>query len=232
MRRALLLLILLAVCGARADEETRAAQEQLKSRGFYFGEVDGEAGAETAAAIRRYQIRNGLEVTGALNQETLSSLKIAGEPKPAARAGTTSDTSVYKSDRDFLHQQEKPAPTAPTPTPEPPQERYAGTVAPSTPDYGVFYARTPYENAPAEVQVQMLRRAQETLSRYGYYRGILDGFPGPATRRAIFLFQQNAGLAATARLDTDTLAALRLLPGREVYAPRPYGAPLRGIWVH
>jgi len=243
MKRALLiLLVFLAAVGARADEQILAAQQQLKDQGFYYGEVDGQRSPDTTAAIRRYQIRTGLEVTGALNQETLSSLKAGGAARPAAPAARTApDPNVSKADHEFLQQQ-----AAQTPTPAPPQrQRYVGTAAPAPavadepprgPDYGAFYARTPYETAPQEVQVETLRRAQEKLFHFGYYLDAVDGLPGPATERSLFQFQQNAGINRTGRLDMDTLAALRLLPGRdEMFAPRPrafYGQPLRGIWVH
>src|SRR5262249_45851494 len=62
-----------------ADEQTKAIQERLREEGFYYGEVDGHGGEETSAAIRRYQIRHGLRVTGQVNDETLRALGMAGE---------------------------------------------------------------------------------------------------------------------------------------------------------
>ena len=51
-------------------------QQALKDEGFYYGEVNGDMNANLTAAIRRYQIRNGLQVSGELNDETLRSLGI------------------------------------------------------------------------------------------------------------------------------------------------------------
>ena len=69
-----------------ADDLTRAIQQRLKDQGFYYGEVNGQGGDETSAAIRRYQIRHGLKVTGQLNDETLHSLGMsrnsAAQPAP------------------------------------------------------------------------------------------------------------------------------------------------------
>ena len=62
-----------------ADDLTRAVQQRLKDQGFYYGEVDGQGGDETSAAIRRYQIRHGLKVTGQLNDETLHALEFRGK---------------------------------------------------------------------------------------------------------------------------------------------------------
>jgi peptidoglycan hydrolase-like protein with peptidoglycan-binding domain len=37
-------------------------QQALKDQGFYYGDVNGEKTADTTAALRRYQIRNGLQI--------------------------------------------------------------------------------------------------------------------------------------------------------------------------
>src|SRR5213593_192079 len=76
MKRSLLYLVS-TVCAAglvQADQTTRLLQQTLKQQGFYYGTVTGEKSAETTAAIRRYQIRNGLKVTGEINEETTRSL--------------------------------------------------------------------------------------------------------------------------------------------------------------
>ena len=77
---------LLAANSLLADDLTQAVQQRLKDQGFYYGEVNGRGGDETSAAIRRYQIRRGLKVTGQLNDETLHALGVssrgAGRPAP------------------------------------------------------------------------------------------------------------------------------------------------------
>lgn len=112
---------------ASADDQVRNVQTELKNQGFYYGEVDGQNGTEMASAIRRYQIRNGLEVTGTLTQETLAALgMVAAKPKPAAPAAPVArvqeppkqpatakgpvnirrDDTVEDSDRAFLQREE------------------------------------------------------------------------------------------------------------------------------
>ena len=59
---------------ARADDSLKKAQQELRDQGFYYGSIDGMPGDETTQAVRRYQIRNGLAVTGQLNDETRRSL--------------------------------------------------------------------------------------------------------------------------------------------------------------
>src|ERR1700692_4736352 len=72
----------------RADQLVESVQQALKDQGFYYGEVSGEMNANLTAAIRRYQIRNGLQVTGELNDETLHSLglKSSGSARHPPRA--------------------------------------------------------------------------------------------------------------------------------------------------
>jgi peptidoglycan hydrolase-like protein with peptidoglycan-binding domain len=54
--------------------DVRAAQRQLKERGYYSGPVDGVAGPATEAALRAYQRDRGLKVTGRLDASTVRSL--------------------------------------------------------------------------------------------------------------------------------------------------------------
>jgi peptidoglycan hydrolase-like protein with peptidoglycan-binding domain len=122
MKRFLFLLIALGLCGVgslRADENTRAAQTRLKERGFYFGAANGTYDSETAAAVTRLQIRNGLQISGRLDAATAKSLGVA--PAAAASAESsdaTSDASTYqrlrRTDERFLRNlnEREPAPRA------------------------------------------------------------------------------------------------------------------------
>ena len=76
----------------RADQLVESVQQALKDQGFYYGEVTGEMNANLTAAIRRYQIRNGLQVNGELNAETLQSLGInsSASARPATKPASPS----------------------------------------------------------------------------------------------------------------------------------------------
>lgn len=74
VRRLLLLAWLLHVPTLRADETVRQVQEELRKRNLYFGDIDGRATPEVAAALRRYQSHKGFAATGALDETTLRSL--------------------------------------------------------------------------------------------------------------------------------------------------------------
>src|ERR1043166_8335047 len=93
----------------RADQFVESVQQALKDEGFYYGEVNGDMNANLTAAIRRYQIRNGLQVSGELNDETLRSLGIKSSgslrsttkpasPTPAAGAAVPGEPPSDETD--------------------------------------------------------------------------------------------------------------------------------------
>src|SRR2546427_13286514 len=105
MKRTILhLVVALCVIGSvRADQTVQSAQQALKDQGFYYGNVTGEKSAETTAAVRRYQIRNGLQVTGELNSETLRSLNVTSSSVSSrqitASSPVTQPTGPSRDDR-------------------------------------------------------------------------------------------------------------------------------------
>lgn len=78
-----LLGVLLVTGSVRADDLILSAQKALQEMGYYQGRLDGIAGSQTAAAIRRYQIAKKLTVTGELTPQTLDSLGL--KPPPPKR---------------------------------------------------------------------------------------------------------------------------------------------------
>src|SRR6266513_5564338 len=97
LRIAVVVLVAALVAGARADQVVQNVQQALKDQGFYYGEVTGEKDADTTAAIRRYQIRNGLQITGDLNDETLKSLgSDSSGNRPVVKASPTAAPQVTR----------------------------------------------------------------------------------------------------------------------------------------
>src|SRR4029077_8411275 len=76
----------------QADQLVESVQQALKDEGFYYGEVNGDMNANVTAAIRRYQIRNGLQVSGELNDETLRSLGIKSSGSSRSTTKSASPT--------------------------------------------------------------------------------------------------------------------------------------------
>lgn len=249
MRNALLLLSgVLMATSLWADDLTRAIQQRLKDQGFYYGEVDGQGGDETSAAIRRYQIRYGLKVTGQLNDETLHALGMSrnsgGQTAPGYQDNGGSygrqpdDQQYYQQpprqyygrqpdDQQYYQQPPRQYYGRPLPQPESPEE-YDEVRPPSFPAPRVatslprLFAGTIYERAPAQVQENVLYAIQGELTRRGFFRGIIDGRPGPATSDAILRLQQEEGLPMSGRLDNETLNDLRAFPGQR-NGPREQG---------
>ena len=114
------ILFLCSIPHLHADDEIAAVQEKLKSRGFYHGEVDGENSNETAAAITRFQVRNGFQVTGELNEETLQSLGLTLSQPLEQNAANYSGPKIEawralrEQDREFLRQTTPPQPSEQT----------------------------------------------------------------------------------------------------------------------
>ena len=101
------LLFLCSFGGFYADAQIAAVQETLKSQRFFHGDVTGDNNSETAAAITRFQVRRGLEVTGELNEETLRALELTPfHATPPAENPSQPRTEAWRAlreqDREFL----------------------------------------------------------------------------------------------------------------------------------
>ena len=57
-------------------ENIKLLQERLTGEGVYAGPVDGELNAPTEAALRAYQQKHGLPVSGAADEATLKQLQL------------------------------------------------------------------------------------------------------------------------------------------------------------
>ena len=200
MNRLLLPLIVTfcAVNLVHADEAIRSLQQTLKEQGFYYGAITGDKSAETTAAIRRYQIRNGLQVTGDLNQETLRSVdstssSVAGASKTNSKP-VVSQPETVRPDMDARMTQSSPPPSFSQP--DRPLE--------TNPSYSASF----YHSPPVRPNRRNVAGAQYQLMSRGYYRGRIDGNYGRQTAFALRAFQSSAGIPPTGRLDMATLEAL------------------------
>jgi len=164
-----------------ADTPTERVQNILKAQGFFYGDADGTSSPEMVAALRRYQIRNGLEVTGTVNDETRLALGLAEDKQPTKPKSLSESPAPITLDPS---QTPKPA-TPPQPLPVSPPVAVAAT------ELSQIFVDTPYATAPEEVQTRTLANAQTALAGLGYYRGTIDGIFGPATEEAILIYQGN-----------------------------------------
>ena len=122
-----------------AEENVRAVQTKLADEGCYFGEIDGAYSSDFSTALSRYQIRNGLPITGQLDAETSKALgaKPAVGPSTAASEQSSetwrglrkrerrTSTSARRSETAATEARETPSPpdneTPPTDTETPQQ---------------------------------------------------------------------------------------------------------------
>jgi peptidoglycan hydrolase-like protein with peptidoglycan-binding domain len=210
------LIFLGSVALMRADQKIESVQQALKDQGFYYGEVTGELNANLTAAIRRYQIRNGLQVNGELNSETLRSLGIdsSASARPAAKITPSPSPGLPDLRDQSSDEAARGTPSTVEPFAHPPQDQQiypSSLITPGMVPGGVL-AGTPYEAAPPDVRHNVMISAQIALARRGLYRGEIDGAYGPAMAFSLRAYQARTRLPITGRLDLETLAALRLLP--------------------
>jgi peptidoglycan hydrolase-like protein with peptidoglycan-binding domain len=89
-----------AVTGSRAaDGDVRAAQQALRQHGFDPGPIDGVMGPRTSAAIRDFQEKEKLTVTGQLDAETRSRLQASAGSPAASPAPAPSGASPRSQTR-------------------------------------------------------------------------------------------------------------------------------------
>lgn len=60
-----------------SDDLAVDVQRALRRQGYYYGDIDGDIGPESRAAIREYQRDRGLPTTGRIDNSLLRSLRIS-----------------------------------------------------------------------------------------------------------------------------------------------------------
>jgi hypothetical protein len=86
-----------AVAGSvSADENVRQVQTKLSDEGLYSGEIDGAYSSDLSAALTRYQIRNGLPITGQLDAETSEALGAKSAVLKQSEADSAQSSEVWR----------------------------------------------------------------------------------------------------------------------------------------
>ena len=214
MKRAILhLVVTLCVIGSvRADQTVQSVQQALKDQGFYYGNVTGEKSAETTAAVRRYQIRNGLQVTGEINPETLRSLNVSSNA--ASSSHPTSKSAVTQQNTSTVRPVE-------TPRLDQNSAQQPPSAADHQPEMNPTFPGALYQLASPRMNRRMIiAEVQRQLISRGYYQGRIDGSYRRRTAFALRAFQFGSGLPPTGHLDTSTLNALGLSDANLPYSER------------
>ena len=221
--KAILIYLSVAVCVAtlaHADQTVQSVQQALKNQGLYYGNVTGEKSAETTAAIRRYQIRSGLQVTGEINPETLQSLKLSGKSSSVASSQSASKPAVTQPNTARTDQSARVDKNLSQP-PETPDRQ--PQMNPALSGFG-------YRSAPVRIKNRMaVAEVQRKLFTRGYYRGRVDGRYGRQTAFALREFQFASGLPPTGYLNMSTVEALGLSNANLAYFDPTRRS--REVWV-
>lgn len=119
--------------GAAVDQEKiRKAQQALKDKGHYEGEVDGIMGPKTREAMKKFQKAEGIQETGRLDAETMAKLGLqttgaadtsGSSASPRTEPGSTSGGTSGSSS----------TPSATTPPASGPGASSGGTDSSATP---------------------------------------------------------------------------------------------------
>lgn len=71
-------------------------QTELKALGYYYGQITGNAGPKTVAAIKSFQGKNGLTADGIAGPQTIAKIDAAYEAKGGSSSGPGSSASGLK----------------------------------------------------------------------------------------------------------------------------------------
>lgn len=167
------------------NSDVKKLQKALKILGYYDGDVDGDYGKGTTAAVKAYQEDHKLEADGVAGRSTVKSLfgscastsmnaELNGSSsgKRSTSNTSSSSTSKYKTVDSIADIGSAPSPT---------KEGSSGT------------------------DVVKLQQALEYL---GYYDGAIDGDYGSGTVAAVKKFQTKRGLKADGVAGVGTLKVI------------------------
>ena len=209
----------------------RQVQERLKALGLYSGEVTGNAGSKTTAAIRAFQQKYGLTADGIPGNATLkkleevySSLSIKETAKPAESSSLSADTTRQLQEKlkalgFYSGEITGKIGSKTTAAVKAFQQKY-GLTSDGIPGNAtlkkldeVYKNRSSSSSSSsstgnASVSASAVKNAQTKLKELGFYSGEVTGSIGSKTTAAIRAFQKKYGLTADGVLGSATIAKL------------------------
>ena len=223
-----------------SDKDTvKDAQTKLKALGFYTGQITGNVGDKTKAAIKAFQSKYGLTVDGVLGPQTLGKLDAAYAAKGGSSSSSSSSggdiklnsegSDVRKLQQDlkelgFYNAEITGKVGAKTEAAIKEFQRKYGLSAD-----GVAGSKTLAAIASAlrgsttssgsltiirlGSQGSRVSQLQQDLKTLGYYSAQITGNVGSKTQAAIKKFQEKNGLTADGIAGPDTLALISKMVG-------------------
>jgi peptidoglycan endopeptidase LytE len=194
------------------------AQRQLRALGFNPGDIDGNFGSQTEAAVRAYQQKYRLPETGKLEETTLRSL-LPGRFEAARTPTDFSDREVIlQAQRQLKALGFNPGDIDGNFGPQMEAALRAYQQKYRLPETGKLEETTLRSLLPERTQAtpapvglsdrELVRRAQRQLRALGFDPGGVDGAFGPETAAAVRAYQQAYRLPETGKLDEVTLRTL------------------------
>ena len=129
-----------------ADDNVREVQTKLSDEGCYFGVIDGAYSSDFSAALSRYQIRNGLPITGQLDEETSKALGA----KPAVGPSTAASEQGSETWRGLRKRERRTSTTARRSEPAATEARE--TSSPTDNETPPTATETPQQTTPVEAR--------------------------------------------------------------------------------
>ena len=213
----------------------RSLQRDLKTLGYYTGNIDGEFGNATKTAVEKFQRAQGLTVDGKAGDITLDAIEDALSSKSSSGTLQSGDSG---SKVQSLQQSLKKLGFytgsidgkygSGTVSAVKAFQRAAGLTVDGKAGAKTLSAiaegkvtnnnasnTTAGSTTPSTVQTlsqgdsgSRVKTLQESLKKLGYYTGTVDGKYGAATTKAVKAFQRDANLYADGKAGAKTLAAI------------------------
>ncbi len=157
----------------------RALQRNLRTLGYYTGNIDGDYGPGTLAAVTAFQAANGLTADGIAGNSTQGAILVAinGGNSGSSGSGAGSGSGSGSGNN--------------------------GSTSPVT--YGSTATSNGYSTVSStNGNSANITAVQSALSAKGYYSGSLDGKFGSGTQKAVEEFQRAQGLRVTGMAGPST----------------------------
>ena len=236
------------VASTVSADTVRDVQQKLKDLGIYSGEVTGNIGAKTTAAIKAFQEKYGLTADGVIGNATLAKLnEVTSEKTTSAPAATPVASTVSAATvRDVQQKLKDLGMYSGSITGNAGQKTIAAVKAFQkkyglTAD-GIIGSETLKKlNEVAQAQVtatpkvtatpassanaSTVRDVQQKLKDLGMYSGDVTGNIGSKTTAAIKAFQEKYGLTADGIIGSETLKKLNEVAASAEKAAKATAAP-------
>ena len=221
-----------AASSSVSSSTIKQVQQKLKDLGFYTGEVTGNAGSKTTAAIKAFQKKYGLTADGVIGSATLKKLDevynasqkpaVEETSAPAASGGVSSSTvkQVQQKLKELGFYTGEVTGNAGSKTiaaVKAFQRKYGltadGVIGSTTLNklnevYEASKKNSSSSSTPSpnsKVSATTVKNVQKQLKELGFYSGEVTGKIGDKTTSAVKAFQKKYGLTVDGILGTSTI---------------------------